>query len=95
MIFSALFSVFGMMMSNTRLSEQNHEALRHSLQDNVPLAFTDAQREYLVNDDYYSKQERQIDKARTKTNDRQRKQPHKGVPHEATKVQQKRWWLSC
>jgi hypothetical protein len=71
-IFTALRAAFGMQPSNSRLAEQNFGAMRHSLNDGVSLQRTDAERAYLMNAEYYARQERrEFVIARQKEHDKQ------------------------
>lgn len=57
-LFESLEAVFGMMMSNSRLCEQMHGALRHGLRDEQGMDEVDARRDYEVVYGYMFKQGR-------------------------------------
>ena len=57
-LFECLDAVFGLMMSNSRLCEQMHGALRHGLRSQQGMDEVDARRSYEVVNGYLFKQER-------------------------------------
>ena len=57
-LFDALYSVFGLLPSNSRLCEQVHGMLRQSLSSGIGMDQSDAQFSYKVNTEYQFRQER-------------------------------------
>ena len=59
-VYAALSAASGLMMSNTRLTEQTHGSLRDSLKNGVSLDFTDARQAYIVNEEHDRREERRV-----------------------------------
>ena len=83
-LFECLYSVYGLMMSNSRLCKPVHGMMRHGLRGETGMDEADAQRSYAVGTDYILKQEQReisaVDRSKRK----------KGVDHNKTKSQQQK-----
>ena len=83
-LLECLHSVFGLMMSNSRLCEQVHGMMRHGLRASIGMEQADAQRSYATSIDHEMKQQR-----RAMSNDNREKR-RKGIDHDKTKLQQQK-----
>ena len=87
-LFDALYAVFGLLPSNSRLCEQIHGMLRKSLESGIGMDQADAQFSYKVNKEYYLREARRdLVNAGTPTKDKDGNRVRKITKHNRTKEQ--------
>ena len=85
LLFECLYAVFGVMMSNSRLCEQIHGMMRHSLKSEIGMDQADHQRQYASQTDHGMREARQlVGDGYGKSRDEQKK----ARKHQKTKPQQ-------
>ena len=85
-LFECLYAVFGAMMSNSRLCEQIHGMMRHSLTPGIGMDQADHQRQYSAMTGFKMREERRLLGDGTSESREKRK---KALHHDKTKEQQR------